>query len=68
MQCFYAARPESGNPHGAIKIDVRLTIGRVSNYEHSNEDGHVNNFIEPADDVLTVVAVLWDACRAGAAH
>jgi hypothetical protein len=49
---------------GRIIIDFRLNNGLVSNNEYSNGDGQLTNSIQPADDVLTVVAVLWFVWRA----
>jgi hypothetical protein len=60
MQCFYAARLESGHPRGAINIDFRLTNGLVSNYEYSNGDGQILSSTNDAayrDDVLTAQVV-----------
>jgi hypothetical protein len=68
MQCFYAARLEREHPRCAIQIYIRLTNGLVSNYEYSNRDGHVTDFSEPADYVMTVRVILLIALRAGAAH
>ena len=68
MQCFYADRLESGHPRGVIKIDFRLTNVLVYNYVYSNGDGHVTNFIEPTDDVMTVVVIVWVALRTCTAY
>ena len=68
MQCLYGARLERSHPRGAIHIGFRLTNWLVSNYEYSNEDGHMTNSIEPADDVLIVATVLWFILYTGAAH
>jgi len=66
MECFYASRLERGHQRGATKVHFGLTNGLDSNYEYSNRDGHLTNSIEPADDVMTVVAVLWVALHTGA--
>jgi hypothetical protein len=49
-------------------IAFRLTNEFVLNYEYSNGEGNVINFIEPTDDVLTVTVVLSVASCACAAH
>ena len=65
MECFYAARLEHVHQRGATKVDFGPTNGLDSNYEYSNRDGHLTNSIEPANDVLTVVADLWVALHTG---
>ena len=59
--------PECRHIQGAIRIDFRLANGLFSNYEYSNRDGHMTNRIELADDIISVVAVLWVSLRSGAA-
>ena len=63
MQCYYTTRFKARPSTGEIQIDFRLTNELVSNYEYSNGDGHVTTSIEPADDVMTVMAALWAAMR-----
>ena len=61
---FYTTRIE----RGAKIINFRLTNEFVLNYEYSNGEGNVTNFIEPADDLMTVAVVLSVAYCACAAH
>jgi hypothetical protein len=68
FQCFYPIRFERDHPRGAKIIAFRLTNEFVLNYEYSNGEGNVINFIEPTDDVLTVTVVLSVASCACAAH
>jgi len=69
FMCFYAARLERGHPWGAIKIDFkRRTNGLVFNYEYSDGDCNVTNYIDPVDDVMTVAIGLWVVLCTGDAH
>jgi hypothetical protein len=68
LRCFYPTRFERDHQRGANIIDFRLTNEFVLNYEYSNGEGNVTNFIEPTDDVMTVAVVLSVAFCACASH
>jgi len=68
VKCIVSIPLSTNATIGDNKIDVCLTNGLVSNHEYSNGDGYVINSMERAYDLMRVVAVVWVAWPAGAAH
>ena len=68
MQCIVYMPPNTNAAIGDKNVDFCPTNGLVTNHEYSNGDGYVINSMELTYDLITVVAVLWVAWPAGAAH